>query len=115
MRLFSTSILSLASLVFLYSCGSSKKARNSFVPFNKDLRAKLEKDNIDLRQVQFYVDQKLILSRNMGDQKTEVHEGIVKLENGKYINEVIVPAFTPGVCDTIINDRLMIRFRKREQ
>jgi hypothetical protein len=48
----------------------------------------------------------------MGDQKTVVHAGVVRLENGKYINEVIVPAFTPGICDTIINDRLMISFEK---
>jgi hypothetical protein len=110
MRLFFPSILALSAIFFLLSCGSSRK--NSYVPFTKDLRVKLEKDNIDLRQVQFYTDQKLILSRNMGDQKTEVHAGVVKLENGKYINEVIVPAFTPGICDTIINDRLMISFEK---
>ena len=113
MRRISIAFLTLASTVFLFSCGSSRKAsRNNFVPFNRDLKQRLEKENIDLKQVQFYVDQKLILSRNMGDQKAEVTSGVVKLENGKYINEVIVPAFTPGVCDTLINDRLEISFEK---
>jgi hypothetical protein len=104
--------LFLASVSFLFSCSSSRKARNSYVPFTRDLKLKLEKDNIDLKQVQFYVDQKLILSRNLGDQKVEVHSGVVKLENGKYINEVIVPAFTPGICESTENDKLMVSFEK---
>ena len=97
---------------FLFSCSSSRKARNSYVPFTRDLKLKLEKENIDLKQVQFYVDQKLILSRDLGDQKVEIHSGVVKLENGKYINEVIVPAFTPGICESTENDKLMISFEK---
>jgi len=72
----------------------------------------MERDNIDLKQIQFYIDQKLILSRNLGDQKVEVSSGVVRLENGKFINEVIVPAFTPGVCESVDNDKLMISFEK---
>jgi hypothetical protein len=113
MRRTFTAILSLGLTVFLFSCSSSKKlSRNNFVPFTKDLKARLDKDNIDLKQVQFYVDQRLILSRNLGDQKVEVTSGVVKLENGKFINEVIVPAFTPGVCEGSESDRLLISFEK---
>ncbi len=85
---------------------------DSFVPFTNDLRQKLERENIDLKQVQFYVDQKIILSRYMGSQKAEVTSGVVKFENGQYINEVIVPAFTPGICEDLVNERLMISFEK---
>ena len=105
--------LPLASMVFLFSCsGSRKMSRDKFVPFTKDLKMRLERENIDLRQVQFYVDQELILSRNLGDVKLEVHSGVVKLESGKYINEVIIPAFTPGICDTVNNDKLMVSFEQ---
>ena len=105
--------LSLATMSFLFSCSSSRKAsRNGYVPFTRDLKLKLEKDNIDLKLVQFYVDQKLILSRNLGDQKVEVSSGVVKLENGQFINEVIVPAFTPGICEGTESDKLMVSFEK---
>jgi hypothetical protein len=105
--------LSVAVVSLLASCGGSRKlSRDNFVPFTRDLKLKLEKENIDLKQVQFYVDQKVILSRNLGDQKVEVHSGVVKLENGKFINEVIVPAFTPGVCEATENDKLMVSFEK---
>lgn len=113
MRQISMATLFFAVVSFLASCGPSKNmSRNGYVPFTRDLKLKLEKDNIDLKQVQFYVDQKLILSRNLGDQKVEVHSGVVKLENGKFINEVIVPAFTPGVCEGAENDKLMVSFEK---
>lgn len=109
MRFITSVILCLSGSALLFSCTSSRK---NFVPFTRDLRAKLEKENIDLRQVQFYVDQKLILSRNLGDQKVEVKSGVVNLENGQYTNDVIIPAFTPGICNNTENDKLMISFEK---
>jgi hypothetical protein len=112
MRRIFTVILCFTMLTLLLSSCSSSRKMSGYVPFTRDLRQKLEKDNIDLKQVQFYVDQKLILNRNLGDQKVEVHSGVVKLENGKYINEVIVPALTPGVCDALEGDRLLISFEK---
>ena len=112
MRRIFTVILCFTTLTLLLSsCGSSRKLSN-YVPFTRDLRQKLEKENIDLKQVQFYVDQKLILNRNLGDQKVVVSSGVVKLENGKYINEVIIPTLTPGLCDGIEGDRLMLSFEK---
>src|SRR6201995_805429 len=107
MRRILTVILCFMSLTLLFSCSSSKKLSN-YVPFTKDLRQKLEKENIDLKQVQFYVDQKLVLNRNLGDQKVQVTSGVVRLENGKYVNEVIIPAFTPGVCESADGERLLI-------
>ncbi|HEY6902279.1 MAG TPA: hypothetical protein VI233_16595 [Puia sp.] len=112
MRRIFTAILCFSTLSLLFSCSSSKMSRNNFVPFTRDLKQKLEKENIDLKQVQFYVDQKLILSRNLGDQRIAVTSGVVKLENGKYVNEVIVPSFTPGICEGSEGEKLMISFEK---
>lgn len=97
--------------VLLSSCGGSRKL-SGFVPFTRDLKQKLEKENIDLKQVQFYVDQKLILNRNLGNQKVVVNSGVVRLENGKYINEVIIPTLTPGLCNAVEGDKLMISFEQ---
>lgn len=105
-------VVSSFLVLSLASCSSSKISRSSLVPFTNDLRQKLDRENIDLKQVQFYVDQKIVLDRNLGDQKVEVTSGVVKLENGKYINEVIVPALTPGVCEGAEGDKLMISFEK---
>jgi hypothetical protein len=112
MRRISSVILCFVGATLLFSCSSTSKMAKNYVPFTRDLKAKLEKENIDLKEVQFYIDQKLILSRNLGDQKVEVKSGVVKLENGKYINDVIIPPFTPGICNATENDRLMISFEK---
>src|SRR5690242_5753283 len=112
MRRILTVILCFTSLTFLLSSCSSSRKLSGYVPFTRDLKQKLEKENIDLKQVQFYVDQKLILNRNLGDQKVVVSSGVVRLENGKYINEVIIPSLTPGLCDNVDGDKLMINFEK---
>lgn len=112
MRRLFTVILCFTSLSFIVSCSSSRVSRDNYVPFTRDLKQKLETQNIDLKEVQFYIDQKLILSRNLGDQKIAVSSGIVKLQDGRYINEVIVPNFTPGICVGTEGDRVLISFEK---
>lgn len=103
--------LGLATLTLLYSCGSSNKLSN-YTPFTRDLKQKLEIQNIDLKEVQFYVDQKLILNRNLGAQDVSVKNGVVKLSNGKYINEVVIPSLTPGICMGTDNDKVLVSFEK---
>ncbi|HVS98073.1 MAG TPA: hypothetical protein VHE54_16370 [Puia sp.] len=108
-------ILALAfgfsALTLLYSCGSSSKL-SSYTPFTRDLKQKLEVQNIDLKQVQFYVDQKLILNRNLGAQDLSVRNGVIKLSDGKYVNEVVIPSLTPGVCIGTDNDKILVSFEK---
>ena len=102
----------LGSVVFLSACAASKQANESYVPFTQDLKETIERNNIDLSKVQFYLDEKLVLTRELGVEKAEVNQGIVRLENGKYIHEVIIPAFTPGVCERTANDGVYISFEK---
>jgi len=111
-RFFNVFILSALALS-LFSCSSSRKTSDKkFVPFTRELKQRLERDNIDLRQVQFYIDQKVVMSRYVDNEKVQVTSGVVKFDNGQYINEVVVPSFTPGVCEQVINDRLLISFEK---
>jgi hypothetical protein len=109
-----TMLLASASLMLVWSCSNSKQVvtNKKYVPFTRQLQQRLERDNVDLHQLQFYIDQGLVMSRYVGNEKAQVNAGILKFENGQYINEVIVPSFTPGVCEDITNDRLMISFEK---
>jgi len=107
-------LLASASLMFLLSCSNSKSvvSNKKFVPFTRQLQQRLERDNIDMHQLQFYIDQGLVMSRYVDNEKAQVNAGIIKFDNGQYINEVIVRPFTPGVCETVANDRMMISFEK---
>jgi hypothetical protein len=106
-------VLLIAGLLGLFAgCSSSRRMAKRYVPFTRELKDRLEKENIDIKQVQFYVDQKLILSRYMDNNKAQVSSGKVRLENGRYVNEVVVNPFTPGVCEEISNGNLMVNFEK---
>jgi hypothetical protein len=105
--------VSSLSLLVLFSCGSSRSVANKkFVPFTHQLQQRLERDNIDLHQLQFYIDQGLVMSRYVDNEKAQVSAGVIKFDNGQYINEVIVKPFTPGICSDIANNKLMISFEK---
>jgi hypothetical protein len=106
-------LLALLSLLFLLSCSNSRSVTSKkYVPFTRQLEQRLERDNIDLHQLQFYIDQGLVMSRYVGNEKAQVNAGVLKFENGQYINEVIIPSFTQGVCEDISNGKLMISFEK---
>ena len=83
---------------------------SSLVPFTKLKRAQLERNGIDLTQVQFYIDQKVILRRMGGSDREVVKKGEIVTENTHTSNEVVLPEFTPVVCDRVIGDTLMISF-----
>lgn len=112
MKTILSSVLIAGLIGILAGCSSARKMSRDYVPFTSQLKQRLERDSIDIKKVQFYVDQKLILSRYLDDERAQVTSGKVRFENGKYINEVIIPPFTPGVCEEIQNGNLMISFEK---
>jgi len=110
------SVVIVASVCLLV-CGCSrhsagaKTARDTFyIPFTRALKQRIESNHLDIKKVQFFVDQKLVLRRSMGTQKNDIKSGVILFENGQYINEVIIPRNTPGVCVGANGDRLMISF-----
>lgn len=82
----------------------------TYVPFTRDLFNRIRAYNIDVRRVQFFIDQKLVLTRNMDQYKAEVTSGVIKFMNGKYINEIIIPANAPCICDSVDTDGLRVSF-----
>jgi hypothetical protein len=82
----------------------------TYVPFTRDLFNKIKAYNIDVRRVQFFIDQKLVLTRYIDQNKAEVTSGVVKFINGKYINEIVIPANTPCICDSVDIDGLRVSF-----
>lgn len=105
-------IILLLPLAFLSSCDSARMATNDnlFVPYTKDLQDRVVSSNLDVKKIQFFIDQKLVLRRTLGNQKSDIKGGQILFENGLYIHEVIIPKYTPGVCDGIDGDKIAISF-----
>ena len=74
--------------------------KSEYVPFTRELQMKLMAYNVDIKRIQFYIDQKLTLTRALDSAKAEVASGGVRFINGKLINEIVIPAYTPGVAES---------------
>ncbi len=66
--------------------------------FNQDMRNNLNKNYLKIDKIQFYNSRKIILRRNLSYADTKVARGKIKLENGQYVENIIIPKKTPGVA-----------------
>lgn len=119
MKQFFFSLLIVCGIFILFGCGGSRyvytppaKPANDtlYLPFTKDLKQRVVSNKLDIKKVQFFVDQKLVLRRDLGTEKGDIKSGVILFENGRYIHEVIVPRYTPGICEVDNDDRLQISF-----
>lgn len=124
MRKFVFPVIAVVCLLICFSCSRKtypkkpaqvqvKKEDTVFVAFTKALRQRVLNSNLDLKRVQFFVDQKLILRRTLGSEKAEVESGVILFEKGAYVNEIVIPAYTPGVCESVNGDRMRVSFEKQ--
>lgn len=106
-------IILILPFIFLNSCEAPNQLTangNLFVPFTKDLLDRITSSNLDIKKVQFFIDQRLVLRRTLGSEKSNIKGGQILFENGLYIHEVIIPKYTPGICEGIDGDRISISF-----
>lgn len=101
MRLLS---VSLFAIVLLSSCGVNR------MYFTVQTKQEIENAGVDLSQVQFYNSEEIILARQISKEELKVAEGKVRIENGKNIEEIIIPANTPGVCELHDEKTLKVSF-----
>ena len=118
------SILFLATVIVLQSCAPKKPiytaqptptvhndppaTKDPYVPFTRELFDKLSANNIDVKLVQFYIDQQLVLTRFLSNDQVAVKNGIIKFNNGQYVNEIVIPQYTPVVCEAVEGDGLRV-------
>ena len=82
--------------------------KDPYVPFTRELFDKLSMNNIDVKLVQFYIDQQLVLTRYLNNDQVTVKNGVIKFNNGKYVNEIVIPQYTPVVCEAVEGDGLRV-------
>lgn len=116
--LLSLAAVSLVVSLFCSSCHrqafatgpEAPKGDTTWIVFTKSLKQRLEHDNIEVTKVQFYIDHRLTLRRTMGSEKGKVQSGVIIFDNGQYINEMVIPAYTPGICERVSGDAMKISF-----
>ena len=98
-----TALLS-AIVLLLASCSTNRML------FTVDTKQQIEKAGVDLTQVQFYNSEEIVLARQISKEELKIAEGKVRIENGKNIEEIIIPANTPGICELHNEKALKVSF-----
>ncbi|HTS45936.1 MAG TPA: hypothetical protein VMH01_16160 [Puia sp.] len=92
--------------VVLLSCSSSKTY------FTAAIRSDVEGSHQRLEKIQFYADRDIVLYREMELGEAKVTSGVVKIENGHYVNIITLKKNTPGVCTVVRNNAIGVSFEK---
>lgn len=99
---YSISMVLLA--LFLNSC-------KTYVPFTKQLKAKNNWKKEDVKKIQFYLSNTIVLHRQMGESETTIESGKIKIVDGKKVEEIIIKRRTPGVVTNFReNNKMAISF-----
>ncbi len=76
--------------------------------FTSEIRAKAESKQIDLKQLQYYIDSDLELIREVKSDTAKVSSGKIIFSNGRYLQVITLKANTMGVCTNVYPNRLNI-------
>jgi len=98
--------LFVAIHLFLTACGTSKTY------FTAAIKRSVEASNQKLDKIQFYADRDIVLQREMEKEDTKVYSGKVNIENGHYVNTIILKKNTRGVCTVVTNNTVRISFEQ---
>jgi len=81
----------ILSTFLLSSC--SKK----LTPFTDRLHNEFGWTEDDLKQIQFYLSEDIVLRRNIGVEESRISDGKIKVIDGREVEEIIFDKGTPGV------------------
>ena len=96
------------AVVFILGFTACKTIPKSY--FTVDTRNKVEEKSISMDKLQYYIDKDVELRRELTSRDAKVSSGKVKIENGKYINVILLKQGTLGVCTQTRRNSLDIAF-----
>ena len=80
------------------------------VVFTESVRTKVELQGIELNKIQYYNSKNFLLTRTLSKSEASLSSGKIKIKNGEYVEIIKIKSKTPGVCDSIGDNILLIRF-----
>ena len=79
--------------------------------FTENLYKKQKWSQEDIKRIQFYVSEDIVLTRAISDDETSITEGKIRIINGRKVQQVIIRERTPGVLVLMPDeDRFAISF-----
>lgn len=66
-------------------------------PFTDNLYENTYWEDSDLKKIQFYLSEDIVLYRELRGSRSEIQQGEIIIEDGAQIQKVVIPSGTPGV------------------
>ncbi|GJM64011.1 hypothetical protein [Persicobacter diffluens] len=83
--------MAVGSCMLFSSCSSTSK-------FTQAYREKIEAAGGDLKDIQFYNNEKIVLQSTISSTQMATAKGKIKIKEGKMVETITIPKKTPGVC-----------------
>lgn len=83
---------------------------SNLIYFSQEIRNNLNENQLEVEKVQFYNSEKIVLKRSLSKEETQIAKGIIKLEDGHYYEEIIIPKRTKGIVVRKGSEYLKIAF-----
>lgn len=100
-----TSALVLSALLFTLS------GCKSFAPFTDAMRTQNGWGEREVKRIQFYTSDAIVLRHDLARNETTIESGRIKTIDGRRVEEVVIPARTPGVVvEALADGRLAVSF-----
>ena len=108
MKILKNSFVLLMMVVAMSSC--TKNLR----PFTQNLYDDYRWTENDLKKIQFYLSDDIVMTRESNAGKSEIEGGEIKVVEGRTIEQVVIPKGTPGIfLFSPKSDRFAISFDDR--
>lgn len=103
----------MRNAILLLSCAAvfSSCSMNRMY-FTVETKLQVEKANINVTQLQFYNSEEIVLTRQLSKEDIGVEKGRIKIQNGRQVEEIIIPRNTPGICEVNDEKTLKVSFDK---
>ncbi len=99
-----------AVLVSLLALGTTGCA--TMVPFTHEMRVEHGLSDDEVSQLQFYTSHDIKLRREVKSKGRKIDDGALKLRSGTRVEEVFIPANTPGVVVSVDPGSIEVSFER---
>lgn len=97
-------MLLILAIISLSSC-------KTLIPFSEELKTDNNWNEAQLKQIQYYNSETIVLNRQLKSNETGIVSGKIKMVDGKQVEEIIIRKGTPGIISAIPDSkRLAISF-----
>ncbi len=79
----------------------------TYVPFTNTLKTDNGWGEPELKKIQFYLSNSIVLHRQLGQSETKIESGVIKIVDGKKVEEVLIKKGTPGIVTNLADKKRM--------